>query len=314
MNTPLASTRRRIHFAVALLLLCSVPALAAEPSAPTPGIAPAEKAVDKPTDKPGEKAGEKPPAADKISVTDHEVAVRGTPLRYRATAGTIQMKDEAGKPKADVFFVAYEKLPIPDNPAARPLTYVFNGGPGAAAVWLHLGTAGPKRVRLTDEGSAPPPPYGLVDNEYTWLDSTDLVFIDPVGTGFSRPALGEKQEQFSGVEEDVRWVGEFIRLYTTRYQRWPSPKFLAGESYGTTRAAALSEHLLDEHGINLNGIILISTVLDFQTLSFGGRRRPALPRLPAQLRRDRVPLRKARAGASGGPSEDAARSRAVDAR
>ena len=222
----------------------------------------------------GEKKDEKKPEGksdgDKLSVTEHEITAGGRALRYKATAGTIQMKDEAGKHKADVFFVAYDKTPAAENPATRPITFVFNGGPGAAAVWLHLGTAGPKRVRLNDEGDAPPPPYGMVDNETTWLEASDLVFIDPVGTGYSRPAPGEKQEQFSGVEEDVRWVGEFIRLYTTRYQRWASPKFLAGESYGTTRAAALSDHLLDDVGINLNGVILISTVLDFQTLSFGG--------------------------------------------
>jgi carboxypeptidase C (cathepsin A) len=262
--------RPAVLSALVLLISCSL-LVAADPpaSAPAPSEKPAEKSAEKKDDKKDDKK-EKEPSGDKLSVTEHEVTVRGSPLKYRATAGTLQMKDEAGKAKADVFFVAYEKLPVADSLATRPITYVFNGGPGAAAVWLHMGTAGPKRVRLTPEGEAPPPPYGLVDNEYTWLDSSDLVFIDPVGTGYSRPAPGEKQEQFSGVEEDTRWVGEFIRLYTTRYHRWPSPKFLAGESYGTTRAAALSEHLLDEHGINLNGIILISTVLDFQTLSFGG--------------------------------------------
>jgi carboxypeptidase C (cathepsin A) len=217
-----------------------------------------------------DKKDEKKPEGDKLSVTEHSINVRGRALTYKATAGTIQMKDEAGKHKADVFFVAYDKHPAAENPASRPITFVFNGGPGAAAVWLHLGTGGPKRVRLNEEGDAPPPPYSLVDNEDTWLEASDLVFIDPVGTGYSRPAPGEKQDQFSGIEEDVRWVGEFIRLYTTRYQRWASPKFLAGESYGTTRAAALSDYLLDECGINLNGIVLISTVLDFQTLSFGG--------------------------------------------
>jgi carboxypeptidase C (cathepsin A) len=242
------------------------PAPAQQPgSPPTTGPATAPSGGEKERDKDAKKT-----EGDKLSVTEHEVSVRGRPLKYKATAGTMQMKDESGKHKADLFFVAYEKQPAADNPAARPITYVFNGGPGAAAVWLHLGTAGPRRVRLNEEGDAPPPPYGLVDNEDTWLEASDLVFIDPVGTGYSRPAPGEKQDQFSGVEEDVRWVGEFIRLYTTRYQRWPSPKFLAGESYGTTRAAALSEYLLDECGINLNGIVLISTVLDFQTLSFGG--------------------------------------------
>ena len=253
----------RLPFALFALLLLPCVALAQ---------APENKAPDKPAEKAAEKSAVKAPekSPDKLSVTEHEIAVRGAAFKYRATAGTLQMKDEAGKAKADVFFVAYEKLPAAENPATRPITYVFNGGPGAAAVWLHMGTAGPTRIKFTEEGEAPPPPYGVVDNDSTWLEATDLVFIDPVGTGFSRPAPGEKQEQFSGVQEDVNWVGEFIRLYTTRYQRWPSPKFLAGESYGTTRAAALSEHLLDEHGINLNGIILISAVLDFQTISFGG--------------------------------------------
>jgi carboxypeptidase C (cathepsin A) len=148
----------------------------------------------------------------------------------------------------------------------RPITFVFNGGPGAAAVWLHLGTAGPKRIVLQDDGHPLPPPYRLEDNPATWLDLTDLVFIDPIGTGFSRPAEGEKREQFYGVKEDIAWVADFIRLYTTQYQRWLSPRFLAGESYGTTRAAGLSEYLLDRYGMALNGIILISSVLEFQTL------------------------------------------------
>ena len=236
----------------------------AESAQPSPQAPPATAPANE------EKKDDKKSDGDKLSVTEHSVDVNGRALAYKATTGTIQMKDESGKHKADVFFVAYDKTPAADNPATRPVTFVFNGGPGAAAVWLHLGTAGPKRVRLNEQGDAPPPPYSLVDNDTTWLEASDLVFIDPVGTGYSRPAPGEKQEQFSGIEEDVRWVGEFIRLYTTRYQRWASPKFLAGESYGTTRAAALSEYLLDECGINLNGIVLISTVLDFQTLSFGG--------------------------------------------
>jgi carboxypeptidase C (cathepsin A) len=203
-----------------------------------------------------------------LSVTEHELKLHDQPFKYRATAGTMAMKDEAGKAKADVFFVAYEKLPAAENPADRPITYVFNGGPGAAAVWLHLGAVGPKRVNLTEVGEVPPPPMQVVDNESTWLDSTDLVFIDPVGTGFSRPAQGEDPRQFFGVEQDLRSVGDFIRLFTTRYNRWASPKFLAGESYGTTRAAGLSEYLLDQLGIAVNGIVFVSSVLDFQTISF----------------------------------------------
>ena len=205
---------------------------------------------------------------DHLSVTEHQITVHGQELRYKATAGTMVLKDETEKPKANLFFVAYERQPASEDPSQRPITFVFNGGPGAAAVWLHLGTAGPKRVALNDEGGPPSPPYRLVDNDETWLTATDLVFIDPVGTGYSRPATGEKPEQFYGVEEDVRAVAQFIRLYTTRYQRWLSPKFLAGESYGTTRAAALSGYLLD-NGISLNGIVLISCVLNFGTISFG---------------------------------------------
>jgi carboxypeptidase C (cathepsin A) len=208
-----------------------------------------------------------PKVSDKLSVTEHQITVAGQPLKYRATAGYMPVKDENGKEKANFFFVAYEKLPVAE-PQTRTLTYVFNGGPGAAAVWLHMGALGPMRVSLKDkEGHAPAPPYKLVENESTWLDWTDLVFIDPIGTGFSRPAPGEKGEQFWGVREDVASVAEFIRLYTTKYERWSSPKFLAGESYGTTRAAQLSEYLAEHTGIAVNGVILISTVLNFQTLS-----------------------------------------------
>jgi carboxypeptidase C (cathepsin A) len=216
------------------------------------------------------------PGADKLSVTEHEIkAAGGVALKYRATAGTLALKDDAGKHKADVFFVAYEKLPVAEDASTRPVTFVFNGGPGAAAVWLHLGTAGPRRLKLTDNGEVPPPPSKLVDNEHTWLTASDLVFIDPVNTGYSRPAPGEDAKQFYGVENDVKWVAQFVRLYTTRYQRWGSPKFLAGESYGTTRAAALSGYLLGDSGISLNGIILVSSVLDFATL--GPRENNDLP-------------------------------------
>jgi carboxypeptidase C (cathepsin A) len=222
---------------------------------------------------------------DKVSVTDHETTIAGKSIKYRATAGTYQLKDEAGKAKADLFFVAYEQTPAgesADAVAKRPITFVFNGGPGAASVWLHLGTAGPKRVKLTENGAAPPPPYAVVDNEFSWLDATDLVFIDPVGTGYSRAAQGEDAKQFYGVENDLRWVAEFIRLYATRNGRWPSPKFLAGESYGTTRAAGLSQHLLERQGIALNGVILISTVLNFQTIYFSeGNDLPYVLFLPA---------------------------------
>ena len=207
---------------------------------------------------------------DKLSVTHHEMSIEGKALKYEATAGTLAMKDESGKPRANFFFVAYRKESGEDfDPAKRPITFVFNGGPGAAAVWLHLGAVGPHSMKLDAEGIPTGPPHGLVQNKSTWLDATDLVFIDPVNTGYSRAAEGVKPEEFFGVQNDLNSVGEFIRLYLTRNGRWLSPKFLAGESYGTTRAAGLSEHLLSR-GIDLNGIVFISSVLDFATISSGG--------------------------------------------
>ncbi|MEO8432339.1 MAG: peptidase S10 [Acidobacteriota bacterium] len=208
---------------------------------------------------------EKAPREEKPTVTHHEIRLDGKPLRYTATAGYMPMKDEEGKLKANVFYVAYTR---DGAPGRRPVTYTFNGGPGSSSVWLHMGLVGPKRVVMADDGQPLPPPYRLVDNEWSWLAFTDVVFIDPVTTGYSRPAAGEKPEQFHGVEEDVQWVGDFIRLWTTRNARWASPKFLAGESYGTTRAAGLSGYLQQRHGMYLNGITLISTILNFQTADF----------------------------------------------
>lgn len=219
------------------------------------------------------KVGDKSAAegvVENAAITHHELTTTAGAIKYTATAAHLLMKDEEGKLKARVFFVAYDQERGADaDPATRPITFVFNGGPGAAAVWLHLGTAGPRRVALTPDGDAPPPPYQLVDNAYSWLGVTDLVFIDPVGTGFSRPEKGERGDQFYGVRQDIASVGDFIRLYMTRYQRWASPVFLAGESYGTTRAAGLAEYLPQQEGIALNGVILISTVLDFATLAPG---------------------------------------------
>ncbi len=206
---------------------------------------------------------------NKLSVTEHEMTVDGKTLKYRATAGRMGVHDEAGKPKADFFFVAYERLPAQTDPAKRPITFVFNGGPGAAAVWLHLGAVGPQRLAIDKDTDLPASPVHLEDNSDSWLTATDLVFIDPVGTGYSRAAKDENPAQFFGVHEDIRWVAEFIRLYTTQNQRWLSPKYLAGESYGTTRAAGLSQYLQKADGIDLSGIILISSVLNFATIEAG---------------------------------------------
>lgn len=217
------------------------------------------------------KSDDKKPDAEAIeetqSVTHHTVTIGGATFPYTAKAGTILLKEEDGKKKASVFYVAYTKDGVSDL-AQRPITFSFNGGPGSSSVWLHLGALGPRRVEMGAEGFAGAPPYAIVDNEQSWLDLTDLVFIDPVTTGYSRAVPGESDAAYHGVRGDVESVGEFIRLYTTRELRWQSPKYLAGESYGTTRAAALSNHLEERHGMYLNGIVLVSAILNFQTAEF----------------------------------------------
>jgi carboxypeptidase C (cathepsin A) len=207
------------------------------------------------------------PLEDKLVVTHHRARIGGQEVAYTATAGTVVLREEDGKPKATQFFIAYTKDGVKD-PARRPLAFTYNGGPGSSSVWLHLGAFGPRRVLMDDEGMPLPPPYRLVDNGESLLDTTDLVFIDPVSTGYSRPAQGEDPNQFHGLREDVKWVGEFIRLYTGRYGRWGSPKFLIGESYGTTRSAGLSRYLQESCGMYLNGIVLISSILNFETARF----------------------------------------------
>ncbi|MCB0144212.1 MAG: hypothetical protein KDE50_30270, partial [Caldilineaceae bacterium] len=204
---------------------------------------------------------------DQLVETTHAVSIGGQQIDYTATTGTIVLKDEEDKAKASLFFTAYTRNGVADV-GQRPITFAFNGGPGSSSVWLHMGVLGPKRVLMDDEGNAPPPPYQLVDNEYSILDKTDLVFIDPVSTGYSRPAPGEEAKQFHGLDKDIESVGAFIRLYTTRYKRWASPKFLIGESYGTTRSAGLAGHLQERHGMYLNGIMLVSSILNFQTARF----------------------------------------------
>jgi carboxypeptidase C (cathepsin A) len=262
---PRAASRLAIPLALALVGLATPPLLAQRRPGPTPTPATTTdegKAAELPR---APRTDEKPPKDEKLSVTHHEIRIDGKPLRYTATAGYMPMKDETGKLKANIFFVAYTKE---GGGARRPITFTFNGGPGSSSVWLHLGAVGPRRVLMSDDGHPLPPPYRLVDNEYSWLPFTDLVFIDPVTTGYSRPAPGEKPEQFHGLEEDAQSVGEFIRIFTTRYARWSSPKFLAGESYGTTRAARLSGYLQDSYGMYLNGIVLISSILNFETTDF----------------------------------------------
>ncbi|HQV92897.1 MAG TPA: hypothetical protein PLF41_00395, partial [Anaerolineales bacterium] len=226
--------------------------------------------------KPEEKKEEKPKAVDNLVTSKHSIRIGGRTIKYTVTAGTMVMKEETAdrekeaegeKPRAQVFFVAYTKDGVSDT-AKRPLTFSFNGGPGSSSVWLHLGVLGPRRVMMKNDGELPKPPYQLKDNEFSILDETDLVFIDPMNTGYTRPVEGVAPKQWHGFKKDIELVGDFIRLYATRYNRWLSPKFLIGESYGTTRASGLSGYLQERHGMYLNGLMLISAVLDFTTIDF----------------------------------------------
>ena len=201
------------------------------------------------------------------TIMKHSLNTGSRTLNYTVTTGFMPIKNErSGDVEAKIFYMAYTLDGVSD-PKTRPLMFSFNGGPGSASVWLHLGALGPKRVKMLDDGLMPPPPYELVNNDSTWLDQTDMVFIDPVGTGYSRATKAEFAAKFFGVNGDIESVGETIRMYLGRAERWSSPLFLVGESYGTTRAAGLSNWLFD-HGIGLNGICLVSTVLNFQTIRF----------------------------------------------
>lgn len=203
------------------------------------------------------------------SVTQHSIEINGNKLDYTVTTGTIVLKEEdveqGEKQKASIFYVAYTKNA---EMSERPVTFSFNGGPGSSSVWLHLGLLGPKRVLMDDYGNPIGPPHQLVENEFTLLEQTDLVFIDPVSTGYSRTVPKEKPEQFHDVKKDIESVSEFIRIWTTRNKRWLSPKFIIGESYGTTRAAGLAGHLQQRQGMYLNGIMFVSSILNFLTASF----------------------------------------------
>lgn len=203
------------------------------------------------------------PAGISVVTTKNSVTIAGKKVDYTAYTGYLHLKNDTGKLIAKMFFTYYKK--DGEDAAKRPVTFTFNGGPGSSSVWLHMGGLGPKRVQFNDEGFSEGPPYSFISNEYSWLDKTDLVFIDPVSTGFSRPAPGESPKQFHGFNEDVASMASFIRHFLSRYERWGSPKYLAGESYGTTRAAGLSKYLQDRHRIYLNGIFMISAVLNFGT-------------------------------------------------
>ena len=197
-------------------------------------------------------------------VKKHAISLNGKTLNYTTTTGRLPITNEQGEVEAHMFFVAY----LLDNPPAkRPLMFSFNGGPGSASVWLHMGVLGPKIVRMKDDGTYPPPPFELVDNAHSFLPFTDMVFIDPVGTGYSRAVKPELGKKFFGAQGDIASVSEFIRLWLGRYQRWSSPLYMIGESYGTFRAAGVAGYLVDR-GVAFNGVVLISSILQYQTARF----------------------------------------------
>ncbi len=203
--------------------------------------------------------------ADEPSTTPHVLRLDGREIRYTATAGTMPIRLDDGKVAARMFFVAYTK--DGEDAKTRPIAFLYNGGPGSASVWLHMGSFAPRRARMADEGFQPAPPYQLVDNEHSLIDVADLVFVDAIDTGYSRVMAGVDNNQFHGQDGDIRAFGEFINAYLGASNRWPSPKFLIGESYGTIRSAGLSQELQARHGIELNGIVLLSALLTYQTLS-----------------------------------------------
>ncbi|HZQ19874.1 MAG TPA: peptidase S10 [Terriglobales bacterium] len=236
-----------------------------KPEEPAKATEPTPPASSPQEPKPGEDKKEEHFDMTEVApvVTHHQITLDGKVLKYTATTGRLPIKRGDGKIEAEMFFVAYTL--DGQDVSKRPLTFAFNGGPGSASIWLHMGALGPRRVVLNPDGFLPPAPYRIEDNPYTMLDRSDLVLVDAVGTGYSRPETSELGKKFWGVKGDIEAFSEFIRLYLSRYERWSSPLYLFGESYGTTRSAGIAGNLAPQ-GISFNGITLLSTVLNFQTL------------------------------------------------
>jgi carboxypeptidase C (cathepsin A) len=250
-------SRLRVSAAILLLALASLALRAQERTQEKE-----TKTVEK--EKPAETT---PPPKEESSVAEHSIKIGGQTIPYKAIAGTILLKNEKDEPQALIYSTTYARTDAKDL-SQRPISFIYNGGPGSASVWLHIGAFGPRRVVTASADATPPPPYKVTDNAYSLLDKTDMVFIDPVGTGFSH-AVGKAQDKdFWGVDQDVKSLAQFITLYASRNNRWNSPKFLIGESYGTFRSAALSHYLQAHDGMDFNGIDLISNVLDLGTISF----------------------------------------------
>ncbi len=230
---------------------------------PVPAVAQTSRTTIQPVTIPGGKpldpatAASRPQFQERTSVTKHTARIGGQTVAYTATAGTLVLKDDHGTPIASFFYVYYAKDGVTDV-SKRPIFYSFNGGPGTASIWMHMGFTGPRRVTYDDDGFMVRPPFRLSDNEHSIIDVADIVFIDPVGTGFSRMMPGEDPHRFHGIADDIASVGDFIRVFTAREGRWGSPKFLIGESYGTTRASGLVGYLQSQHQMYFNGVVLVS--------------------------------------------------------
>ncbi len=250
--------KRIVLFATTAVALLAAPhAAAAAQRQQAPGGGRGAAPAAEPTD-------EGVPAIEKVSTTHHTVTIGGKPVAYTANAGTMVIRDDDGKPKATVFYIAYTR--DQEDASTRPLTFFFNGGPGSASIWLSMGLMSPRHPEMGPNGAQPAPPYNLVDNPNSPLDVTDLVQVDAMMTGYSRPAPGVRPSDFTGAENDLSLFGKFIRDYLDKYNRWASPKYLYGESYGTFRSAGLASELQSAEGIELNGVMLLGTVLDLSTI------------------------------------------------
>jgi len=250
-------TRLRIVWLVVALLLAGFPAWMR-----------AQEGPRAPEAKPAEPPEKKEPPKEETSATEHTVKVGGQAISYTATFGSIMIRDDKEEPTALIFYTAYTRTDTKDL-SQRPLTFAYNGGPGSASAWLHMGAFGPRRVVTEDAKFTPPGQYRLTDNAYSLIDKTDIVFLDPVGTGYSHAVGKAANKDFWGIDQDVHSLAQVIRLYVSRNGRWNSPKYLLGESYGTFRSAALGNYLQEHDGMEMNGIVLISNVLDLSTLRFG---------------------------------------------
>ena len=274
------------------LLVLALPLAAAPPAAgtPPPDRAPAGRdtpGADKPPpdkENPAKETKDKPdaPKPELRASTTGKIILGGKEIAYTAETNTIGLLNDKDESTASIFYVYYRRTGV-DKPESRPLVFCFNGGPGSSAVWLHIGGLGPRRVILPGDGTtSPAPPYGMEDNPDCILDVADVVFVDPVNTGFSRPAKEHDPRQFFGYKEDVGYLGDFIRRFVSEHDRWASPKHLLGESYGALRVSALADELQQNYGMYLNGVVLLSGLLDFQTLSpSGGNDLPYLCTLPS---------------------------------